>query len=188
MKLYVATNNKHKAEEIAQILKPFGISVAITDNEKIEPKEWTLEKTAAENAERIANSIGKPVLVDDTGVFFEAYNDFPGINPKWVFDRLGYKGLLKLVEGEKRTAFFRTAAAVCFPHEKPHVFVGELKGTIAEKPIDLDKDVLPYERIFVPENYTTVFSRLSREEKNKMSHRGKAFRMIGEFLKKEKRL
>jgi non-canonical purine NTP pyrophosphatase (RdgB/HAM1 family) len=184
MKLYLATTNKHKADEIQEILKPYEIIIAITDCEKVEPKEWSLEKTAAENAERIANTIGKPVLVDDTGVFFDAYNDFPGINPKWVFERLGYKGLLKLVEGETRTAHFKTAAAICFPGEKPSVFVGELKGTIAERPFDLDKDVLPYERIFIPHTYSVIFSQLSRENKNKISHRGIAFRKAGEYVKK----
>ncbi|MFA6889178.1 MAG: non-canonical purine NTP pyrophosphatase [Candidatus Woesearchaeota archaeon] len=184
MKLYLATINKYKAEEIQEILKPYGITILLTDCEKVEPKEWTIEKVAAENAERIANTIQQPVLVDDTGIFFDAYADFPGINPKWVFDRLGYKGLLKLLEGEIRTAKFRTAAAICFPGEKPHVFVAELHGTITEKPVNLDKDVLPYERIFIPAGYTQGFGQLSREEKNKVSHRGKAFRCIAEIVQK----
>ncbi len=131
MKIYLATNNKHKAEEIQEILKPYGVTIALTDIDKIEPKEWDIEKTAGENAERIAHLIGKPVLVDDTGVFFDAYPDFPGINPKWVFDRLGYKGLLKLVEHEKRTAYFKTAAAICFPGEKAHEFLFELRKLLS---------------------------------------------------------
>lgn len=188
MDVYLASGNKHKVTEIQTILKPFGVTVHLleTTSEKIEPKEWPLEKVAAENAKRIAEQVGKPILVDDTGCFFDAYHDFPGAQARWSFERLGYKGLLKLLDGETRKARFRCAAAVCFPGEEPHVFVGEMKGSIAEGPVDIEKDTFPYERIFVIEGHDVPICRISKEEKHKHSHRGNAFRQVGEFLKKRK--
>lgn len=185
MKLYLATGNIHKVSEVQHILAPFGISIDhVPEYEKIEPKEWDLEKVAGENAKRLANATGKPILVDDSGCFFNAYADFPGPLTNWAFQRLGYKGLLKLLEGEKRVAVFRCAAAVCFPKEEPVVFVGEMNGYILSAPQDLDKPGFPYERIFVIDGFDVPVCKMPKEEKHKWSHRGIAFRKLGEYVQR----
>ncbi len=187
MKLYLATQNKHKLSEVQAILAPYSISVHSADDcVKIEPKEWTIEKVAAENAQRLANASGKPTIVDDSGCFFSAYRQFPGALSNWCFQNLGYKGLLKLLNGESRKSVFQCAAAICFPGEEPKVFVGEMSGSILENPADAPTTSFPYERIFVIDGFDKAICHISRDDKNKFSHRGNAFRKMGIWLQKHR--
>lgn len=194
MDIYFVTGNKHKVEEAQIALKGSGIKVHLLDAEKIEPDEWTLEEVARNNAKRIANETGKTVIVEDTGVFFEAFDNFPGNKPKRYFEQLGYKGLLgkfyyvddkdnKKKEIVNRSAYFKTIIGYCEPHKEPILFSGELHGRIAKEVKGLDANVLPYERIFVCNDGRYLYE-YQREEKDKFSHRGIAFRKLREFLKK----
>jgi XTP/dITP diphosphohydrolase len=185
MKLYLATQNKHKVTEVKAILASFGIEVEMApDCAKIEPKEWTIQEVASKNAKRLANASGLPTIVDDSGCFFLAYNDFPGALSHWAFEKLGYKGLLKLLEGESRDTVFRCAATICWPGEEPHLFFGEMNGKILKKPTDAPTTTFPYERIFVINGFDVPVCRITKEEKNKHSHRGNAFRKLGVFVEK----
>lgn len=184
IKVFLVTGNKHKAEEAKETLSEFKIEVEQLNEEKIEPENEKTEKIAADNAKRIADKTNKPVIVDDTGVFFEALDNFPGNQPKRWFDKLGYNGLLKKLEGKPKEAYFQCSAAFCEPGKMPVVFTERFYGKISNNVVDLDKDVLPYERIFVCDETGDYLSRMSRDEKNRISHRGKAFRRLGRHLKK----
>ena len=180
------TTNKHKFEEVKQILSEFNIEVKQLEIEKIEPRGEMMKTIAKNAAELIASKVKLPVVLEDTGIFFEAYNNFPGPLPKFVFESIGYKGILKLLEGEKRDAYFKTVAAYCKPGEEAVLFEGISKGKINEKPVNLDKDVMPYERIFIPEEFEKTLSDLSRDEKNNISHRSRAFRKFGRWFSEKK--
>lgn len=200
MNIYFVTGNKHKVEEAQIALKGSGIKVHLLDAEKIEPDEWTLEEVARNNAKRIADETGKTVIVEDTGVFFEAFDNFPGNKPRRYFEQLGYKGLLekyyyvddkdkKKKEITNRSAYFKTIIGYCEPHKEPVLFEGELHGRIAKEVKGTDENVLPYERIFICEGVSKnekkderYLYEYSREEKDKFSHRGIAFRKLREYL------
>ncbi len=108
MKIYFATGNKHKVEEAQIALKDSGIELVILDEEKEEPSGWDMEKVAKYNAHKFADKMKAPVIVEDTGVFFEALDDFPGAEPKRWFEKLGYDGLLAKLEGQNnRKAYFQ---------------------------------------------------------------------------------
>ena len=182
MKLYFATGNKHKFAEAQAILKKYNITLEQLDDKGAEDKESTIQEVAKSAAKHLADKHKKPMIVDDTGIFFAAYKNFPGAHPKLMFETLGYKGLLKLLEGENRAAQFVCCVAFCLPGKNPIVFEGILNGTIAEKPFGLSKDVLPYERIFIANGKPMVS--LSRDEKNELSHRAMGFRKLGEWISK----
>ena len=209
MDLHFVTKNRHKVEEAEIALKGTGIKIHILEAEKKEPDDWKLEDVASKNSKRIADETGKVVIIEDTGVFFEAFEDFPGAKPKRWFEKLGYKGLLamffetKIVDGveekkeiKNRKAYFKTVIGYCEPGKEPLLFVGTFDGTIAKEVKGMDADVLPYERIFICKdeedngmvNKDKENKRLrylyeySREEKNKFSHRAKAFRKLKEYL------
>lgn len=208
MDIYFVTGNKHKVEEAQIALKGSGIKVHLLDAEKIEPDEWTLEEVARNNAKRIADETGKTVIVEDTGVFFEAFENFPGNKPRRWFEKLGYEGLLgkfyyvndkdnKKKEGSvnltkeitNRSAHFKTIIGYCEPHKEPVLFEGKLHGKIAKEVKGTDENVLPYERIFICKNVSKderYLYEYSREEKDKFSHRGIAFRKLREYLKDKK--
>ncbi len=182
MKLYLATKNGHKVTEINEIMKKFKIKVEQLAVEKEEPSDMTIQEVAAYSAQKIANQCKKTVIVDDTGIFFEAYKDFPGSRPKFVFESIGYDGIFRLLKGKNTKAYFLTAAAYARPGKEPKLFEGRSNGRIALKVYNPKKDRMPYERIFIPDGFNKTLSDLSLEEKNKISHRAKAFQKLGRWL------
>jgi len=187
MNIYFVTGNKHKVEEGQLSLAGSDVNIQILKADKKEPEEWSIEEVARNNAKRIANETGKTIIIEDTGVFFEAFNNFPGAKPKRWFNKLRYEGLLSKFnpnteqEITNRKAFFRAVIGYCEPGKEPILFVGELHGTIAKEVKGKDKDVLEYERIFICEDNRYLYE-YTREEKEKISHRGKAFRKLKEYL------
>ena len=182
MSISFITSNRHKYEEVKSILSVFGIDVEWV-NEKYDEPEGDVDVVAGKSARILAEKLGRPVCVDDTGVYFEAYPGFPGPHPKFVFDHIGYEGIMRLLDGKPRKAYFRTAAGYCEPGKEPVVLEGFMNCSIAEQIFDEEKDVMPYERIFIPDGDDRPLSSLSRDEKNSISHRHEAFRKLGEFLK-----
>ena len=126
-----------------------------------------------------------PVVTEDTGVFFDAFDNFPGSKAKRYFEELGFDGLLEKVNGKNRDARFVTF--VCFTEngKEFHCFKGELKGTLAKEVHNLEKDVLPYEKIFIPNGFKCTMSDIPREKKNTFSHRAQATKKFAGWLKEK---
>ena len=97
--IYFVTTNKHKFQEVKQILSEFNIEIKQLEIEKIEPREETIENISKNAAKIIADKVNHPIILEDTGLFFEDYNNFPGPLPKFVFQSIGYAGTFKLLEG-----------------------------------------------------------------------------------------
>ena len=179
------TTNSHKVEEVSSILSSYGITVKQVNRSYTESHDDTLQDIARKAAKQLAEELQQPVIVEDTGIFFAAYPSFPGTIPKLAFQGLGYDGLLKLLEGKTgkgRSAYFVSCIGYCEPAKEPLVFEGKLHGSVIDHVEDLDKNIMPFERIIVPEGDTRTISKLTREEKNAISHRGKAARKLAEYL------
>ncbi len=177
-RLFFVTGNVNKFNEVKRMLAKAGIEVIQSDLPIVEKKYPTEREVSISKALSAIKVINAPVIVEDTGVYFEAYNNFPGPNAHVVFSGIGYEGLLKLLEGKERKAFFRTSVAYCRPGEMPITFIGECPGRITESVSDvIDFD---YDAIFIPDGDTRTFSEMGREEKEKYSHRRKA---VEEFMK-----
>src|SRR3989344_6400306 len=116
-KLYFATSNSHKFEEVSKVFAKFGIELEHVDLKPEEDKTKTIQEIAAESAKFASEKLKKPVIVDDTGIFFIAMDNWPGNSPNDVFRQVGYDGLLKAIEGKTREAYVETAAAFCEPGE-----------------------------------------------------------------------
>jgi len=181
--VYFATSNPAKVIEAQKALNLFGIKVKHLKMTKPEEQHATLEQIAKDGAEFLAKKTGKTLIVEDTGIFFGAYKDFPGTNSKLLFFQLGYQGIFRLLKGKKRTAYFKTAIGYARPWKKAKVFIGISKGSVAKKPIGpYDKNV-PYDKIFMPAGYKKTYALLP-EVKEKTSHRTAAFKKLGRFLSK----
>ncbi|RMF05673.1 non-canonical purine NTP pyrophosphatase [Candidatus Woesearchaeota archaeon] len=180
----LVTKNSHKVREIGMIMEEYGIKVKQHRADKSEHAEWSTEKTARVNAEFFSRKTGMPVIVDDSGIEFEAYPGFPGSNPRWLFERIGYDGIMRLLKGKSRRAAFKCSAGFCMPHSKPIVRNGFMRGKISEAPKYMDRNVMPYERIFIPDEADDVLAALSREKKNMISHRSRAFRKLARIIAK----
>lgn len=188
--IFFITTNRHKVEEVSNIFASYGIKIKQVNRQYEENHDDTIQEIAKKAAKKLANELKKPVMVEDTGIFFAAYPSFPGTIPKLAFQGLGYEGLLKLLEGKtgkERNVCFMSCVGYCEPGKKPLLFEGRLDGIIIDHVEDENKDVMPYERIIAPKGDTRTISKLSREEKNAISHRAQAVRKLAEYLSKRAR-
>ena len=186
MKIYFVTTNKHKFQEVKDILKDYPIELEHLDMEYEENHDFSMEEITKQAAKKLSSELNKTIILEDTGLFFEAYPNFPGALPKFVINTLSFKGIFKLLEGESRKAYFKTVAAFCEPEKEPVLFEGIMKGEITKEVFNKDKDEMPYDKIFIPEGKDKTISDMSLEEKNSFSQRSKAFKKFGEFVKNER--
>lgn len=180
MKLSFLTGNVKKFEEVRNVLADFGIEVEQIAVDKPEIESSDLAEIAAYAAERMANELGKPIVVEDTGCFFNAYKNFPGPNSKFVIHSIGFEGVFRLLKGKDDTGSFKTVAAFCKPGEKPKTFEGIVNGkwVITDK---YEMTKMPYDHIFIPEGYDEVWVN-TPEVKQKISHRAEAFKKLARYL------
>lgn len=188
MKIAFITTNKGKFEEVENLFQDYSIDVEWINRKYEEDNDDTIEETAKKAAKKLADELKMPIVLEDTGLFFEAYEGFPGPSPKFVFKTLGYKGIFKLLDSDSRKAYFQTFAAYCEPGSEPMTFSGEMRGEITTEIFNAEKDFdfMPYDRIFIPDGKKVTISGMTMEEKNQLSQRSKAFRKLGEFLKSRK--
>ena len=173
--IYLASTNVHKYLEAREVIASHGLSLAFL-REDVPELQDDLSRIAAEGARWAADKWDLPILVEDTGLFIEALNGFPGPYASYVLRTLGLQGILRLLEGvEDRRAYFRTALAFCDGRgSEPIVFTGEVHGHIAHEA--RGSGGFGYDPIFVPEGGGgRTFAEMSRSEKNALSHRAKAF-------------
>ncbi len=181
MQITVVTGNKDKFDEISLVLGEYSIEPEMSHFDFAESGK-TLEEIAVSKAQQAFSVLKKPLIVDDTGVFFEAVPDFPGIYAKRVFQEIGYAGLMNVLANKPKNAFFRTV--VCFTDSSAvRTFDGICRGRIVEPVNASDRQLFPYEQIFVPEGHERRFSDFTLAEKIKISHRAIAVAKFCEFYK-----
>jgi XTP/dITP diphosphohydrolase len=179
-KMVFVTGNKGKFAEVRDILLPFGIEVIQNKSGYPELQEDELEPIAAYGAQIVADKLQMPVMVDDSGIFINTLNGFPGPYSRFVEDKLGNPKVLKLMEGEKdRKAYFKTVIGYCEPGKEPHVFPGVVEGKIAYEERGLGG--FGYDPIF--EYNGVTFGELGDAEKNKVSHRRRAIDKFMEWFR-----
>lgn len=179
------TFNPGKVKEFMQILGPVikvnHINISYPELRSDDPKE-----IAGMSAEMLANKLKKPVVVEDSGLFIRALNDFPGTCSAYIHKRIGLKGILKLMENAKdRTCFYRSAVAYCEPNKKPISFLGEEKGKIAEK--IRGSFGFGHDPIFIPEGNNKTYGEMQNCMEIKQFRR-KAVLKLKNYLVKKKRL
>lgn len=190
MRTYVlATANPDKAQEIRAILDGLDVTLIPRPDdvpEVIEDGE-TLEDNALLKARALCEATGMAAIADDTGLFVDALNGAPGVySARYAGEDATYadncaKMLRELtgVDAAKRTARFRTVAAVAYPDGSWFVVDGEVEGHIAETP--RGENGFGYDSIFVPEGTKgRSMAQLAPEEKHALSHRGNAFRALAD--------
>ena len=179
--IYFVTSNLHKTREFHIALEPAGIRIKQLSLNLIEPQASTLEEVARFKAQQAYEKIGKPVFVEDSGLFIYTLNGFPGVYSSYVFKTIGNEGILKLVEGkENREATFKSAVALALGKNDIKLFVGECNGTISEKA--RGEAGFGFDPIFIPAGHDKTFAE-DYEMKNKLSHRKQAIQKLVEFLR-----
>lgn len=194
--IILASNNKDKVKEVKEILKGYdiismkeaGIDVDIEEN------GTTFEENALIKARAIMKLTGQITMADDSGLEIDYLNKAPGVySARFMGHDTSYdiknKALIQKLEGVKgsdRSGRFVCAIAVCFPDGREIVKRGTMEGLIAEE-IKGDNGFGYDPIVYLPE-YGKTSGELAPEEKNKISHRGKALTLIKEELDKSEEL
>ncbi len=186
-KICFITTNKYKFREIQEILKEFDIDIEHLNIDYEENHELgDVEAIAKSSAIVLSKKIDKPFFIEDVGLYFEAYKNFPGVFPKFVINAIGFEGIFKLLKDKNMNAFFKTALAFCEPGKEPVIFTGILKGKISEVIENSTMDCFDYDKIFIPEGYPSTISNFL-DKKNEFSHRAMAVRELGKYINKRKK-
>ena len=189
MKLVFATNNRHKLDEVRKIISGYTEIISLSDidcHEDIPETADTLEGNALQKARYIKEHFGYDCFADDTGLEVEALDNAPGVNsaryagPGHDSEANMNKLLHEMENKENRKARFRTVIALIL-NNREHLFEGQVDGEIlTEKHGEAG---FGYDPIFRHSGYPGSFSEMPMDEKNKISHRGRATRKLCEFLK-----
>lgn len=189
--IFLASGNPHKIEELKQILNPMGIKLKSTLDfprvEKVEEDRPDLEGNALKKARHWYEKTGLPSLSDDTGLEVDALDGAPGVySARYAGEKASYEEntqkLLQELNGQSdRSAQFRTVIAFIDQSGEEHFFEGVCRGNILTE--KRGEKGFGYDPVFVPEGYNKTFAEISSEEKNKISHRGKAVMAFLAFLR-----
>ena len=127
------TSNLGKVKEFKQILEP-EIKVNHIEMAYPEIRSEDPEEIARHSAKELAEKLNKIVVVEDSGLFIEALNGFPGTYSATIHKKIGLEGIIKLMRGVKnRNCTYKSAVAYCEPGKNAISFLGEERGKIAEK-------------------------------------------------------
>ena len=191
LEIVIATNNPNKVEEYRQMfasisniklfsLKDENIHIEIEENGK------TFKENSLIKAEAISKFTNKFILADYSGLEIEALDNFPGIYSARFMEGRPYKekwaAIFEMLKNkENKNAQFHCAITFITPAKEKYVFEGIEKGYITEN-IE-GENGFGYDPIFFSNSLNKTFGNATEEEKNAVSHRGKAFSQLLEFIK-----
>ena len=194
MRIILSTRNQSKIVQIAPLFSGLPLVVASLadagiDGEAVEDG-MTLGENALKKARFAREKTDEWALADDTGIFIDALGGAPGIHSaRWAGEGKSAEEILAFVLAElsglpppRRTATFRTAAALISPDGREAVFNSSVLGVLLEHPRVPCKPMMPYSSIFLPDEFQKVGAEMSMEEQNAASSHGKAFRAAREYL------
>jgi len=181
-KIFFVTGNANKVDEMQSILdlSNAGIKIEqiIEDIDEISSDD--VEKIVLNKARQTYAKYRMPLFCEDTGVFIESLNGFPAANARFVFEKIGLKGILKLMDGESnRDAYMLTAICYMDNEKESHVFSGKMDCIIADS--IRGTFGFGYDSILIPKSLDKTFGE-DESKKHMISARAKAFRKFMEYL------
>jgi XTP/dITP diphosphohydrolase len=192
-RLAIASKNPHKLRELGRICRDWPVEWLTVQNH---PGPWpdvdephdTYVHNALEKARAVAEVLGVPAIADDSGIEVDALDGGPGPRSARFAgegasdtDNLAKLiGLVADVEPDSRTARYRCVAAIAWPDGRTMHAEGTCEGTLIGQPRG-DRG-FGYDPVFVPQGERRTMAELGDEEKDRISHRGRAFRALSELL------
>lgn len=181
-RLVVATHNKGKLAEMADLLRPYGLDCVSAGSLGVaEPDETgtTFEANAALKARHTATATRLPALADDSGICVTALDGDPGVfTANWAGPKRDFARAMRMVEAaldgaKDRTAKFVSVLALAWPDGDVELFRGEVEGTLVWPPRGTRG--FGYDPVFVPAGHSVTFGEMDPALKHTMSHRAVAF-------------
>lgn len=191
-KIVVASHNQGKIREIKEMLEPFKIEVFSANDlnlPDVEETGTTFEENARLKADTLSKLSGLACLADDSGLCVNVLGGRPGVySARYAPNRNFNEGMNMLLKELKdsgssdRSAYFSCVLALAVPNTETKIFEGRVDGILAEE--KHGDNGFGYDPIFVPvEGDGRTFAEFSKDEKNRISHRGRAFKKFIEALK-----
>lgn len=193
IEIVLATRNRDKISEIKNKLENLQIRVLTFDDFRdlpyVEEDGRSLYENAAKKAKVISSYVNKIALADDSGLEVDYLGGKPGIfSARFAGEHASYEdnnkkllNLLSGVSGEDRKVRFKCIMVLAFPEGRIYKFAGALKGEITNS--QMGEGGFGYDPIFYVPQMKRTLAEISREEKNRISHRGKALDKVCFFLK-----
>ena len=198
-RLVIASHNRGKLVEIAELMQPFGIAVTGAAELRLpEPEETgtTFEANAELKALAAAQASGLPALADDSGLAVVALDGAPGIySARWAGETKNFRHAMERVEASlrerdaftpaQRKAHFVSVLCVAWPDRHTEEFEGKVDGTLVWPP--RGEKGFGYDPMFLPDGFDQTFGEMTREQKHGLppqgrglSHRARAFMKLAE--------
>ncbi len=178
-KIFFVTSNNGKYVEANQKIK----NIEQKNIDYPEIRSENLSEIVVYGIEFLKEKIRKPFFIEDSGLFIEVLNGFPGPYSKYVYNKVGCKGILKLMRNEKnRAAIFKSV--IGYYDKKIKVFEGICEGEISIRM--KGKSGFGYDPVFIPKNSNKTFAKMDIQEKNMYSHRGTALTKFVNFMEKQR--
>jgi len=179
-RIWMGTSSDHKYEEAREVLTEYGVELERLSIDRVEIQADDPELIAEYSLKVL--DIDVPILIEDAGLYIDKYYGFPGPYSSYALRTIDNEGILKLMEGETERGA-RYLSAVAFRDGDTSVtFTGEVVGRIAME--TRGTNGFGYDPIFMPEEGDgRTFGEMSAAEKARISHRARAFRKLGEWLR-----
>lgn len=194
-RLIFATHNVGKIKELQQLFAGAGVEVLSAEEvgvvDDVVEDGTTFAENALKKARFVAEQTGEWAVADDSGITIDALDGRPGVSTaRWAGEGASDEQLikhtleqLKGVEEGKRGAIFHSVAALVSPQQESWTFEGFVEGEVVVEPRGTPRSKLPYDVIFQPSGFNQTFAQMTDEEKNRLSHRGRAFEKLKAFIK-----
>ena len=177
MKLHFVTSNHNKFRELSELLE-FKLSPVELDLQEIQTTD--LHELVKFKLRQAYEHVQAPVIVEDTSLYFEAWNELPGPLVKFFLKNIGLSGMVRALDEFNNNS----ASAVCClgftkDGKSKHLFEGKVKGNIVEP---RGSQHFGWDSIFLPAGYQQTFGEISSQEKHQISPRGTAAKKFKDFL------
>ena len=177
-KLFFASSNENKFQEAERILSDLGVQINFYKTILEEIQSNDLNDIAEKKAINAYDLIQKPVIIEDDGLFINSLNGFPGPYSSYVYDTIGNKGIIRLLENiESRDAKFVAMIAYWNGNDDVQVFESSIPGKISSF---IEKGGWGYDPIFIPNGELKTYANVS--DKDRLSHRAASLKKFSDWF------
>ena len=177
--LVFVSSNTHKFDEAKRILSKMEIDLILFKTELEEIQSNSLVEIAKHKAIDAYEKVQKPIIIEDDGLFIDSLGGFPGPYSSYVYDTIGNKGIVKLLENNKvRDAKFMAIIVYCNGIDDVQLFESSIPGKISSV---IEEGGWGYDPIFIPDGESKTYANVS--DKDKFSHRATSLRKFAKWFK-----